>query len=206
MTGNTQLINFNTFFVDNYNYLLGFAKSIDVRNDYESLLHNCYLKCHKRIDLSGYSGTTYLNFMRVTIMNTYKSNYRDKKYTVDIYQDDVINQAETELLDNEDYHQQRKDYDNEMSFLNTMAFEYVNKYFNSKQNMIFKTYYVLKHKHLTYKQLSDATNINMKTVSNTIKHIKKELQINLLVYINFGKKLNELNDEERRKYENLGRH
>ena len=195
MTGNTKLIEFNNFFLANYNMLLGFSKSIDVKNDYESLLHDCYLKCHKRIDLSGYSGNTYLNFMRVTITNTYKTQYRDRKHTVTLDTNSTQNsvatndwqgKAEIKLLEDYEYELWQKEYDAEMSFYNTMVFEYVNKYFDARDNMIFKTYYVLKHKHLNYKQLAAATNLSMTSVSNCIKHIKKSLRINLMCYLNTG--------------------
>jgi hypothetical protein len=58
--------------------------------------------------------------------------------------------------------------------------------------MIFKTYYVLKHKHLNYKQLALATNLSQTSVSNTIKTIKKDLRLNLLSYINTGYRIMEL--------------
>lgn len=195
MTGNTKVMEFDNFFINNYDMLLGFSKSIDVKNDYESLLHDCYLKCHKRIDLSGYSGSTYLNFMRVTITNTYKTKYRDRKHMVTIdtnsTQDSVATndwqgKAEMKLLDEYDYTIQQQEYDNEMAFYNTMVYEYVNKYFDARDNMIFKTYYVLKHKHLNYKQLAAVTNLSQTSVSNCIKHIKKSLRINLLCYLNTG--------------------
>jgi len=200
MTGQTKTQEFNQFFISNYDMLLGFAKSINVKNDYESLLHDCYIKCHKRIDLSGYSGNTYLNFMRVTITNTYKTAYRDRKPMVAISthgEDSVLSggdnrlqswnaKAEAKLLDDYEYELYRQEYDREMSFYNTMVYAYVNKYFDARDNMIFKTYYVLKSKHLNYKQLAAATNLSMTSVSNCIKHIKKSLRNNLMCYLNTG--------------------
>lgn len=207
MTGNTKLHEFNNFFIKNYKYLLGFTRSIDVHNDYESLLHDCYIKCHKRIDLSGYSGNTYLNFVRVTIINTYKTKYRDRKDFVAIdtcgedgylHSDNRVqswnDKAEQRLLDEYEYDLLQKEYDAEMSFYNTMVYEYVNKYFSPKENMIFKTYYVLKHKHLNYKQLSEVTNLSQSSVSNTIKNIKKSLKHNLLCYLNTGLNKMELHE------------
>lgn len=186
MTGTTQLQEFNTFFADNYNYLLGFAKSINVRNDYESLLHNSYLKCAKRVDLSGYSGSTYLNFVRVVITNTYKTNYRDQRHTIDADHPDHQEEIETVLAEEHEYQEQKKLREQEMSYINTQAFDYVDKYFSPRDNMIFKTYYVLKHKHLNYKQLAEATGYSITSVSNTIKKIKKSLRQNLLTFINTG--------------------
>ena len=193
MTGNT-IAQFNDFFVENYNYLLGFSRSIDIRNDYEDLLHNCYIKCNNRIRLSGYSGTSFMNFIRVTIMNTYKTFYRDRKHTVDFESQNYSQMVEEILLNDYDNDVSRKQYINDVQFINTMIYEYVNKYFNQKENMIFKTYYLLKYKHLNYKQLADATGYSITSVSNTIKNIKKELKFNLECYINTNYNVMELKE------------
>lgn len=192
MTGATIVELYDDFFCKSYQYLLGFAKSIDVKNDYESLLQDVFIVCRQRIMKSGFTGNTFLNYVRVTIMNKYKTSYRDKRYTVDVFDDNFYNEIEDILLSEHEHQERKKEYDNEMVFLNTMAFDYVNKYFNEKENMIFKTYYVLKHKHLNYKQLSKATGYSQSSVSNTIKMIKKDLRMNLVSYINTGKRLNEL--------------
>lgn len=194
MTGNTQLHEFNTFFASNYDFLLGFAKSINTKSDYESLLHNSYLKCAKRVDLSGYSGSTYLNFVRVVITNTYKTNYRDTRHTIDADHPDYQEEIETVLAEEHEYQEQKRLREQEMSYINTQAFDYVDKYFSPRDNMIFKTYYVLKHKHLNYKQLAEATGYSITSVSNTIKKIKKQLRVNLLTYINTGYNNMELQD------------
>jgi hypothetical protein len=192
---NLKVQEFDDFFVQNYSYLLGFAKSIDVRNDYESLLHDCYLKLRLRIYLSGYSGTTYLNFTRVTIMNTYKTNYRDAKYTVDYTNENFVNEVENCLQEEETYRQQKCQHDYEMVFLNTMAYEYVNKYFTPKENAIFRTYYLLKHKKINYRQLAIMTKYSQQSVSNCIKRIKKSLKANLMCYINTGLNIMELEEK-----------
>jgi len=192
MTGATIVQMYDDFFVKNYQYLLGFTKSIDVKNDYENLLQDVFIVCRTRIMKSGFTGNTFLNYVRVTIMNRYKTSYRDKRYSIDIEDPNHCEEIEDILLSEHDYQQQCKDYDNEMVFLNTMAFEYVNRFFNEKENMVFRTYYVLKHKHLNYKQLSLATGYSQATVSNVIKTIKKDLRANLLTYINTGERLNEL--------------
>jgi len=189
MTGITKIEEFNNFFVNEYKYLLGFSKSIDPRNDYESLLHNCYLKIYQRIALSGYSGSTYLNFMRCTIMNTFKTNYRDKKHTIDAEDLHVVNEVEDYLRDQEDYLDQQKENDEKNQIINTYVYEYVQKYYSPQENMVFKTYFVLKHKHLNYKQLSQATGLSMNAVSIIIKKIKKDLKANLKNYMLNGERV-----------------
>lgn len=192
---NAKIKEFDDFFTSNYKYLLSFTKSINVRNDYENLLHDCYIKCRGRIALSGYSGQTYMNFVRVAIMNTYKTNYRDTKYTIDFDNYDYSSEIEAKLQEDNQYEVLRQQYDNDIIFINTLAYEYVDKYFTEKENAIFKTYYLLKHKQLNYKQLAEATNYSITSVSNTIKKIKKSLKENLLCYINTGNNKMELEDK-----------
>lgn len=214
MSGLTKIDEYNRFFVDNYKYLLGFAKSIDVSNDYESLLHDSYVQGEQRIRLSGYSGNTFLNFIRVIIMNRYKRNYRDTKHTVELntadyianeYNENYSSEIEAKLQKEKYFEDQQKQYDYEMMYLNTMAYEYVNKYFSEKENMIFKTYYVLKHKHINYKILSDCTGYSITNVSKTIKKIKKSLKLNLLCYINTGLNVMELEDKIKRVEQTLAK-
>jgi len=192
---NIKVKEFDEFFVKEYKYLKGFAKSINVKNDYENLLHDVYIKCRGRIALSGYSGQTYMNFIRVSIMNTYKTNFRDTKYTIDFNNYDYSSEIEEKLQSDNKYEELRLQYDNDIIFINTLAYEYVDRYFTEKENAIFKTYYLLKHKQLNYKQLAEATNYSITSVSNTIKKIKKSLKENLLCYINTGLNKMELEDK-----------
>lgn len=179
---------YDKFFVENYKYLLGFSKSINPAYDYESLLHDCYLKCKKRIESNGYDGKEFLNFTRVTIMNTFKTNYRNKKNNVDFDLIDFNSEIESKLKFNADIEQQEKDRYAYVSYINTSAFEFVDKYFNDKEKFIFKTYYILKGKQLNYKQLALVTGYSITSVSLIIKKIKKELKINLKSFIETGLK------------------
>ena len=214
ITGNTALLAFNDFFAKEYAYLLGYA--LLRKADYpEDLLHNAYLKCYKRIMLSGFSGQTFLNFIRVTITNANTNTYRDKKNNVEFLstseqaplgldEGDVAGQynkqnfseeIEQKLLQKDEDERIEADRQYDINFRHTMAFEYVNKYFNERDKMVFKTYYVLKYKHLNYKQLAKACNMSQSTVSNIIKHIKKELKENLRCYIECNMNCMELEEK-----------
>ena len=186
ITGNTKILEYDEFFVKEYNYLLGFTRSIDVKHDYENLLHDVYLKCRNRIAVSGYSGNTYMNFVRVSIQNTYKTFYRDKKPTIDIERPEVNNCVEEKLLDEQEYEDYKQTYNLEMSYINTYIYAYVNRYYDKKQEFIFKTYTILKHKQLNYKQLSIATGYSLDYVSKIVRKIKKDLRKHLWYYIENG--------------------
>jgi RNA polymerase sigma factor (sigma-70 family) len=186
---NDEKINkFNEFYVNQYKYLLGFSRSINPQADYESLLHDCYLKCRDRIEKNGFDGLDYMNFVRVTIMNQYKSNYRNikKKQLVDIEDPDYYNTIESVSLTKEIQQEQQNEIYNKNIYLNTIIFEYVDKNFTARDQFIFKTYYLLKHKHLNYKTLSEVTGYSITSVSNTIKRMKKAIRTDIMSYILTG--------------------
>lgn len=185
---------YNQFFEQNYKYLLGFAKSIDPKNDYENLLHGVYLKCRDRIEVNGFQGDGYLNFTRVAIMNTFKGNYRLKKKMtlVDIDDQCYYNTIEDALLDKEYDDIQDKEIQDRNVLLVTSIYEYLDQFCSQRDVFVFRTYYLLKHKHLNYKQLSEATGYSITTVSNAIKRLKKELRLNIICYIKTGMRMEEL--------------
>jgi len=183
---------FNIFFKQNYNYLLNFSKSFNKYIDYEDLLHNTYIKCLNRIQLSGFSGSTYLNFMRVAITNGYKTHYRDKKKQVEL--DYHISEIDTYLQSEYQYHNNKIQQRENADIVNTYIFEYVNKYFDEKHERIFKSYYLLRYRHINYKKLSEITGYSITTVSNIIRYVKEQLKINLECYIYTGLNVMELKE------------
>lgn len=185
--------NFDRFFVEKYQYLQGFTKSINPRHEYLDTLHDSYIRARTRINENGYSGQSFLNYFRVVIINYYKSQYRNDKSRelVDIENPDYNQTIEDILSIKEDQLLQEIENNNRNTFLTSSIYEYLNKYYDQRDQFIFKTYFLLKHKHLNYKQLSEATGFSITAVSNTIKKIKKDLRINLKCYI-----LNGINMEE----------
>lgn len=199
MGNNDKIQEFNQFFSENYNYLKGFTKSIDPKNDYQSTLHTVYLKCRDRIAVNGYEGNNYMNFTRVSLMNTYKSQYRsNKKNTfVDIEDHDYYALIEEILLLKEEQDTQDELIQYELSYIVNGIYDYLDSYYSDKEKFIFKTYFLLKHKHLNYKQLSEATHYSISSVSNIIKKIKKDLRENLIIYLKTGIKMDELLEQVR---------
>jgi hypothetical protein len=128
--------------------LINFSKSIDPRNDYESLCHDAYLRCRDRIEINGYQGQDFLNYTRVAIMNLYKSNYRinTKQQKVDVDDTDYCQAIETKLQQIEQENEIQKQIHQRNIFLNSMVFEYLEKYCSPRDTMIFRTYFLLKHK------------------------------------------------------------
>jgi RNA polymerase sigma factor (sigma-70 family) len=205
MTGDTKVLEFNQFFVGNYKHLLGFVNLFRKEEYAEDILHDVFIKCYKAISFSGYSGNSYLSYTKRAIGNTRTNHFRNAKNSVDLlspvdylpaeFNDTYESEAELKLLQQQQDELLEVDRQNDVNFKHTMAFEYVDKYFSEKDRMVFKTYYVLKHKHLNYKQLSIATSMSQSTVSNIIKNIKKELRINLECYISTNMNLMELTEK-----------
>jgi RNA polymerase sigma factor (sigma-70 family) len=183
---------FDEFYVKEYKYLRTFSKSINPSADYESLLHDCYLKCRDRIEVNGYLGTDYLNFVRVTIINTYKSNYRagKRKQMVDFEDPNYYNTIEDILSLKDQQEEQETEREHRNIYLNTIIFEYIETVYSPKEIFVFKTYYLLKHKHLNYKTLSEMTGYSITSVSNIIKKMKKDIRLNLISYIFSGQTVN----------------
>jgi RNA polymerase sigma factor (sigma-70 family) len=176
---------FDRFFVQNYSYLKGFTRSINPQHDYENTLHEVYLRLRDRIQVVGYEGDDYLNYTRCGLMNYFKDEWRlkVKRQSVDFEDPSYYATIEDVLLTKEEQQQQEAERQQLNSYYNTMIFEYIQEKYNPKEIFIFKTYYLLKHKHLNYKTLSTVTGFSMTSVSNTIKRMKKDLRDNLFRYI-----------------------
>lgn len=181
-----KLTLFDDFFVREYDYLLGFSKSINPRSDYESLLHDVYIKCKDRIMIAGYSGSSFLNFTRVSLMNQYKSNYRleQKRPQIDYSDPNYNYHIEATLQSIQEAEEEQEEYMAKVIYLNTMIFQYIDEYYDNRSQFIFKTYFLLKPKKLNYKKLSEVTGYSITSVSNTIKNMKIDIKENLENYIN----------------------
>lgn len=198
VTGHTKEIQaFNQFFENNYRYLRNFCKSIDPKHHYEDTLHQCYLKAHDKIDKCGYDGDDFLNYFRVIIMNTFKGNYtQEKKYSfIDIEDPNFIPYIDNILLYNEDQEDQETELHHRNIYINSVIFEFLDKYCTQKEVFIFKSYFLLHHKKLTYKKLAEITGYSLNSVANIIKRIKKQLRKDLVSYINTGLTMEELINE-----------
>jgi RNA polymerase sigma factor (sigma-70 family) len=185
---------FDEFYVENYKYLLGFSKSINPKADYESLTHDVYLRARTRIEENGYSGETFMNFIRVALMNLYKSQYRNEKnkIIIDIDDEDYYQCIEESLSIKEEQEEQEREKQHQTEYITAMIYEYLDKYYSQKDIFVFKTYYQLRHRYLNYKQLAIACDMSITSVSNKIKTIKKDLKRNLVSYIYGGIKMDEL--------------
>lgn len=185
---------FDKFFVKNYVGFQKFAKSFTKDKDYDhmSLLHDCYAKIKTKILRDGYVGDDFLNFTRLSISNSYKTYYKFKKKSIDIDDEVYSIEAECKLLELEDYSEQSEMNINRASYINSQVFEYVDKYYTIQEQYLFKTYYILKGKQLTYEQLAIATGYSTLKIAKIIRKIKKDLQQNIEVFVKTGMNMNEL--------------
>jgi RNA polymerase sigma factor (sigma-70 family) len=196
---NDKIREFDQFFCNNYKYLIGFSKSINPQADYESLTHDLYLRARNRIADNGFSGDTFLNYTRVGLMNLYKSHYRTTKkhQLIDIENPDYYNLTEEVLAMKEYQDIQQEEQNQTNTYLTSNVYEYLDRYATPKEQYIFKTYYLLKHHHINYKQLSEITGYSITSVSNIIKRLKKQLRRDLNSYIINGLTMDELLEQTR---------
>lgn len=195
MTDHTkEILSFNQFFSDNYKYLKDFCKSINPAHNYEDTLHHCYLKAYDKISRTGYDGDDYLNYFRVILMNNYKGDYKkERKYQmINISDPDFISYIDNRLLFLEEQDEQDQQLYNRNVFINSIIFDYLDKYCSQKEIFIFKSYFLLHHKKLTYKKLAEITGYSLNSVANIIKKIKKQLRRDIISYINSGVTMDEL--------------
>lgn len=201
----SDLEQYNKCFSDNYNEFKVLAKSINNNYDYMGLLHTSYLLGLESIKRNGLKNRINIkNFIKVIIINRYKTEYRNKKQQIDIDCQDNQPEIESKLQLEEHQNQQDKESQTKRSYINTLLYEYVDQYYCEKDKFIFKTYYLLKHKHLNYKQLAEATGYSIATVSKIIKRIKKDLKINIECYILTGYRIMELQELQEQVKQLLG--
>lgn len=177
---------FDNFFIQNYKLLMTFSKRLD-NNDYENLLHDVYLRCRDRVSRE-YEGQEFLNFVRVSLMNYNKTIQKQKKkmQLVDINDQNYLPNIDQKLLQYEDFQEQENERQDNLSYIIANLYEYLEVYHNKRDVLIFKSYYLLKRKHLNYKELSDATGYSQGTVSTVIKKLKKSIRENLMIYCKIG--------------------
>lgn len=185
---------FDRFFCKEYNYLKGFTKSINPQHHYADTLHDCYLRARNRIAENGFTGTTYLNYFRVTLMNYFKSQYRNKKQhqLIDIENPDYMGLTEQILAMKEEQEEQQKELDITNIYLTSNVYEFLNKYASAKEQFIFRSYFLLHKHHINYKELSRITGYSITSVSNIIKRLKKDLRRSIKCYIINGISMDEL--------------
>lgn len=187
---------FDKFMTMNYNKLLCDAEKLTQHYDYSAdIVNDTYLKMRRRIEVSGFTGTTY-GYLWVSIFNEWKVLNNRKKIRqfveLPLYDDSDANangntvtgrrtysdreRAEQVLLAQDAQDKLDEEYYLDIEFIVRNLFAWVESNYDAKQAYLFKAYFLGSNDGMNYKELSKVTGYSQSLISNTIKPMKKRLR------------------------------
>lgn len=174
---------FKTWFGDNYNLLVEEQRRKQTLN--EDILIDTFFKLYHKQQQSGDIEDYKSYFSRAYFTNYFQHNIKEEKKKqnhiylnlIDKEYEDSFNTLDVlPLEDNEDREQTIEIQTNTDKLL-TDTFQYITDKYSMQQFELFRMYMFLKP-HISYKKLSDITNLSIKYISQTISTIKKDIQDN----------------------------
>lgn len=174
---------FKTWFGNNYNLLVEEQKRKQTLN--EDILIDTFFKLYHKQQQSGDIEDYKSYFSRAYFTNYFQCNIKEEKKKqnhiylnlIDKEYEDSFNTLDVlPLEDNEDRERTIEIQTNTDKLL-TDTFQYITDKYSMQQFELFRMYMFLKP-HISYKKLSDITNLSIKYISQTISTIKKDIQEN----------------------------
>lgn len=174
---------FKEWFGDNYNLLVEEQRRKQTLN--EDVLIDTFFKLYHKQQQQGNIEDYKSYFCRAYFTNYFQNNIKEEKKKqnhiylnlIDKEYEDSFNTLDVlPLEDNEDREQTIEIQTNTDKLL-TDTFQYITNKYSMQQFELFRMYMFLKP-HISYKKLSDITNLSIKYISQTISTIKKDIQDN----------------------------
>lgn len=174
---------FKEWFGDNYNLLVEEQTRKQTLN--EDILIDTFFKLYHKQQQQGNIEDYKSYFCRAYFTNYFQNNIKEEKKKqnhiylnlIDKEYEDSFNTLDVlPLEDNEDREQTIEIQTNTDKLL-TDTFQYITDKYSMQQFELFRMYMFLKP-HISYKKLSDITNLSIKYISQTISTIKKDIQDN----------------------------
>lgn len=174
---------FKEWFGDNYNLLVEEQTRKQTLN--EDILIDTFFKLYHKQQQQGNIEDYKSYFCRAYFTNYYQNNIKKEKKKqnhiylnlIDKEYEDSFNTLDVlPLEDNEDRERTIEIQANTDKLL-TDTFQYITDKYSMQQFELFRMYMFLKP-HISYKKLSDITNLSIKYISQTISTIKKDIQDN----------------------------
>lgn len=174
---------FKNWFGDNYKLLVEEQKRKQTLN--EDILIDTFFKLYHKQQQQGNIEDYKSYFCRAYFTNYFQNNIKEEKKKqnhiylnlIDKEYEDSFNTLDVlPLEDNEDREQTIEIQTNTDKLL-TDTFQYITDKYSMQQFELFRMYMFLKP-HISYKKLSDITNLSIKYISQTISTIKKDIQDN----------------------------
>lgn len=162
---------FKEWFGSQYNILVAEQQRKQTLN--EDILIDTFFKLYKKQQQQGNIEDYKSYFSRAYFTNYFQNNIKEeKKKQNHIY----LNLIDKEYEDNDDKERELEKLNKTDELLNE-TFQYITDKYTIQQFELFRMYMFLKP-HISYKKLSDITNLSIKYISQTISTIKKDIQDN----------------------------
>lgn len=174
---------FKEWFGKNYNLLVEEQTRKQTLN--EDILIDTFFKLYHKQQQQGNIEDYKSYFCRAYFTNYFQNNIKEEKKKqnhiylnlIDKEYEDSFNTLDVlPLEDNEDRERTIEKQTNTDKLL-TDTFQYITDKYSMQQFELFRMYMFLKP-HISYKKLSDITNLSIKYISQTISTIKKDIQDN----------------------------
>ena len=174
---------FKDWFGDNYNLLVEEQRRKQTLN--EDILIDTFFKLYHKQQQQGNIEDYKSYFCRAYFTNYFQNNIKEEKKKqnhiylnlIDKEYEDSFNTLD--IIPNEDNDDKERELEilNKTDELLNETFQYITEKYTIQQFELFRMYMFLKP-HISYKKLSDITNLSIKYISQTISTIKKDIQDN----------------------------
>lgn len=174
---------FKEWFGDNYNLLVEEQTRKQTLN--EDILIDTFFKLYHKQQQSGDIEDYKSYFSRAYFTNYFQHNIKEEKKKqnhiylnlIDKEYEDSFNTLDVLPLEDNEDREQIIEIQNNTDKLLTDTFQYITDKYSMQEFELFRMYMFLKP-HISYKKLSDITNLSIKYISQTISTIKKDIQDN----------------------------
>ena len=174
---------FKEWFGDNYNLLVEEQRRKQTLN--EDVLIDTFFKLYHKQQQQGDIEDYKSYFSRAYSTNYFQYNINEEKKKqnhiylnlIDKEHEDSFNTLDVLPLEDNEDREQIIEIQNNTDKLLTDTFQYITNKYSMQQFELFRMYMFLKP-HISYKKLSDITNLSIKFISQTISTIKKDIQDN----------------------------
>lgn len=174
---------FKEWFGDNYNLLVEEQRRKQTLN--EDVLINTFFKLYHKQQQQGNIEDYKSYFCRAYFTNYFQHNIKEEKKKqnhiylnlIDKEYEDSFNTLDIIPIEDNEDKEQIIEIQNNTDKLLTDTFQYITDKYSMQQFELFRMYMFLKP-HISYKKLSDITNLSIKYISQTISTIKKDIQDN----------------------------
>lgn len=168
---------FKEWFGSQYNLLVAEQQRKQTLN--EDILIDTFFKLYKKQQQQGNIEDYKSYFSRAYFTNYFQNNIKEEKKKQNHIYLNLIDKEYEDIIPIEDNDDKERELEilNKTDELLSETFQYITDKYSVQQFELFRMYMFLKP-HISYKKLSDITNLSIKYISQTISTIKKDIQDN----------------------------